>query len=66
MTTFFAILLFIMGLCLLVGAVLLLFWGLQQFWLGSGMTGEYLTLALMIGISGLTLMLVAWRMTHHR
>ncbi len=64
MTTFFAIFLFILGLCLLLGAVVLFVWTTQQFWFG--MTWEYLTLAMMIAISGLTLMLVAWRMTHRR
>jgi hypothetical protein len=64
MITFFASFLFIMGLCLLLGAVVLFIWTTQQFWFGA--TWEYLTLAMMIAISGLTLMLIAWRMTRRR
>lgn len=62
MTIFFAIFLFILGLCFIVGSMVLFVWTSQNFWFG--VTWEYLMLSLMIAIAGLTFILIAWRMAH--
>lgn len=64
MKLFLALLLFIFGLILLLGGFLLFIWTAQRFW--SGVTWEYFMLALMIMVSGVTLMAVAWRLNRQR
>ncbi len=63
-TMVFPISLFILGLCMIIGAFVMFFWALGNFW--SDFLWEYFILSVMVVFAGLVLVLVAWRLTHHR